>query len=141
MIRLYKPLRMLVSMLAGTLAGALFRRIWKIATREDEAPKPTDAQRGWGEILLAAALQGVIFALVKAAADRGMAEGARKLTGVWPGESGRRNGKRRYDGRIRRLTGVPDSDRHQRTGRDGLCVACSRTSDSLFCVATSLTWP
>jgi hypothetical protein len=102
MIRLYKPLRMLVGVLASMLAGALFRRVWKIVTREDDVPKPTDAQRGWAEILLAAALQGVILALVKAAADRGMAEGARKLTGVWPGHSGRQARKRRDDGQIRR---------------------------------------
>ena len=36
--------------------------------------------------LPAAALQGAIFALVKAAVDRGGAEGFRKLTGVWPGD-------------------------------------------------------
>jgi hypothetical protein len=34
----------------------------------------------------AAALQGAIFAFVKAAVDRGGAEGFRKMTGVWPGE-------------------------------------------------------
>jgi hypothetical protein len=30
-------------------------------------------------------VQGAIFAVVKAAVDRGAAEGTRKLTGVWPG--------------------------------------------------------
>jgi hypothetical protein len=33
-------------------------------------------------------LQGTIFALVKAAADRGAAEGTRRLTGIWPGDEG-----------------------------------------------------
>ena len=42
--------------------------------------------RGWREILLAAALQGAIFAVVRAAVDRSAAEGTRKLTGVWPGD-------------------------------------------------------
>ena len=37
-------------------------------------------------ILAAAALQGASYALVKAAADRGAAEGTRKLAGIWPGE-------------------------------------------------------
>ena len=32
----------------------------------------------------AAALQGAIFAIVKAAVDRASAEGVRKLTGSWP---------------------------------------------------------
>lgn len=82
---LYKPAGMLVSVLGGVVAGAIFKRVWKVAAREDDAPKATDAQRGWREILLAAALQGAIFAVVKAAVDRGAAEGTRKLTGVWPG--------------------------------------------------------
>ena len=73
-------------MLGGVLAGAIFKRIWKAAAGEDEAPKATDAQSGWREVLVAATLQGAIFALVKAAVDRAAAEGTRKLTGVWPGE-------------------------------------------------------
>jgi Protein of unknown function (DUF4235) len=67
---LYKPVGMLVSVLGGMLAGAIFKRVWKIAAREDDAPEAADAERGWREILLAAALQGAIFALVKAAVDR-----------------------------------------------------------------------
>jgi hypothetical protein len=50
--------------------------------------KATDARRGWREILAAAALQGAIYALVKAVIGRGTAEGTRKLTGVWPGKDG-----------------------------------------------------
>lgn len=86
---LYKPVSMLASVTAGVLAGAIFNRVWKITAREDDAPKATDAGRGWREVLLAAALQGAIFAVVKAAVDRGSAVGTRKLTGVWPGEAGR----------------------------------------------------
>jgi Protein of unknown function (DUF4235) len=94
MIKLvYKPVSMLVSVLGGVLAGVIFKRIWKITAREDDAPKATDAQRGWREVLLAATLQGAIFAVVKAAVDRGAAEGTRKLTGVWLGDEGQRSGK------------------------------------------------
>ena len=87
MIKLvYKPVSLLVSVLGGILAGAIFKRVWKLAAREDDAPKATDARRGWHEILPAAALQGAVYAVVKAAVGRGAAEGTRKLTGVWPGE-------------------------------------------------------
>jgi hypothetical protein len=34
-----------------------------------------------------------VFALVKAAIDRGAAEGTRKLTGIWPGDTGQPPGK------------------------------------------------
>ena len=75
-------------MLGGLLAGVIFKQAWKLAAGEEEAPKATDARRGYGEVLLAAALQGAIFALVKAALDRGAAQATRKVTGWWPGESG-----------------------------------------------------
>jgi hypothetical protein len=83
---LYKPVSLLVSVLGGIVAGAIFKQVWKLAAHEDEAPKATDAQRGYGEVLLAATLQGAIFALVKAALDRGAAQATLKLTGFWPGE-------------------------------------------------------
>jgi predicted metal-dependent enzyme (double-stranded beta helix superfamily) len=90
---LYKPVGVLVSVLGGIVAGAIFKRVWKVTAGEEDAPKATDAQRGWREILLAAALQGAIFAVVKAAVDRSAATGVRKLTGVWPGDKGQQAGK------------------------------------------------
>ena len=85
---LYKPVGMLVSVLGGVLAGAVFKRAWKVTAGEEEAPQATDARRGWREVLLAAALQGAIFGLVKAAVDRSAAEATRKVTGTWPGDEG-----------------------------------------------------
>ena len=83
---LNKAIGLLVGILGGMLARSVFKKIWQAVTGEDEAPKATDARRGWREILLAAALQGAIFAVVQAALDRATAEGAAKLTGEWPGE-------------------------------------------------------
>jgi hypothetical protein len=83
---LCKPVSILASVLGGMLAETIFKKAWKMAARQDEAPKATDAGRGWGEVLAAAALQGASYALVKAAVARGAAEGTRKLTGIWPGE-------------------------------------------------------
>ena len=83
---LYEPFGMIVSVLGGLIAGAIFKRVWKLAAHEDETPEATDAQRGWREVLIAATLQGAIFALVKAATDRGAATATRKLTGFWPGK-------------------------------------------------------
>lgn len=83
---LYRLMTMVISVLSGMLAAAIFKRVWKVAAGEEEAPTATDARRGWREVLTAAALQGAIFALVKATVDRATAEGTRKLTGVWPGD-------------------------------------------------------
>jgi hypothetical protein len=83
---LNKAAGLLVGILGGMLARALFKKLWQAVTGEDEAPKATDARRGWREILLAAALQGAIFAVVQAALDRATAEGTARLTGDWPGD-------------------------------------------------------
>ncbi|MCW6010534.1 DUF4235 domain-containing protein [Micromonospora sp. CPCC 205371] len=80
----YKPVGLLLGVGAGMVAGALFKQVWKMAAGDDDAPNATDEDRGWGEVLAAAALQGAIFAVVKAAVDRGGAAGMRRLTGRWP---------------------------------------------------------
>jgi hypothetical protein len=92
---IYRAVGMLVSVLGGLLAGAIFKKVWQLAAREDDAPRAVDASRGWHEILIAAALQGAIFAVVKATLDRFTAMGTQSLTGTWPGEeSGGKNGKK-----------------------------------------------
>ena len=83
---LYKNVSLLVSVLASLLAGVIFKKVWKLAAGEDEAPKATDADRGWPEILAAAALQGALFAVIRAAMDRAAAHGTQRLTGTWPGD-------------------------------------------------------
>lgn len=80
----YKPVGILLGMGAGAVAGLVFKQVWKLASGDDDAPNATDEDRGWGEILLAAAIQGAIFAAVKAAVDRGGATGVRRFTGEWP---------------------------------------------------------
>jgi hypothetical protein len=81
---LYKPIGLVLGALAGAVAGLAFKEIWRVVAHDDDAPDATDENRGWGEILAAAALQGAIFAVVKAAIDRGGATGVRSLTGKWP---------------------------------------------------------
>ena len=80
----YKPVGLLLGIGAGALAGFVFKEIWKLASGDDDAPNATDEERGWGEIIAAAALQGAIFATVRALVDRGGAVGVRKITGNWP---------------------------------------------------------
>lgn len=80
----YKPVGLLLGIGAGAVAGFVFKEVWKLAVGDDDAPNATDEDRGWGEVLAAAALQGAIFALVKAAVDRGGAVGVRRVTGQWP---------------------------------------------------------
>ena len=57
-------------------------------TRAKMVYRPADLVAGLLASLLAAGLDGTIFALIKAVIDRGAAEGTRKLTGTWPGKEG-----------------------------------------------------
>lgn len=81
---LYKPFSIAFSVAGGVAAGIVFKQIWKRLSGEDDAPQATSQEYGWGEVLAAAALQGAIFAVVKAAIDRGGAVGVRRITGDWP---------------------------------------------------------
>ena len=94
---IYRAVSMLAGVVGGLLAGAIFKKTWQLAARDDQAPKATDASRGWHEIIIAAALQGAIFAVVKATVDRLAAAGTHSLTGTWPGEDS--SGKKEAQGK------------------------------------------
>lgn len=83
---LYKPFGLLASVLGGILAGAAFKRIWQAVAGERDTPNATDRRRGWGEVLLAASLEGAVFGAVKAGVDRAGATGFARATGIWPGD-------------------------------------------------------
>jgi len=75
---LYKPFGIAFGIAGGVLAGAIFKQVWKRLSGEDDTPDATSSDYGWAEVLAAAALQGAIFAVVRAAIDRGGA----KVTGA-----------------------------------------------------------
>ncbi|WP_018546336.1 DUF4235 domain-containing protein [Streptomyces sp. LaPpAH-108] len=80
----YKPVGFVLSWTGGALAGLAFRKAWMAIRHEEDAPDALDRDRGWGEILFAAALQGAIFAVVRSAVDRTGAKAIERSTGVWP---------------------------------------------------------
>jgi hypothetical protein len=80
----YRPLAMLLGAAAGVAAGSMFERGWRAVSGSDRVPRAIDQDSGWGEILLAAALHGAVFAVVKAAAERVSATGVQRMTGTWP---------------------------------------------------------
>lgn len=86
---LYKPIGTVVSVAGGIAANSVFRQLWKRTTGDEQAPEATDRARTWREILIAAAIQGAVFGLVKAAVDRAGATGFDRLTGEWPGKNGK----------------------------------------------------
>lgn len=85
---LYRPIGIVSSVLAGLIANAVFKRVWRKAATDGETdpPKPLERDYRMRQILAAAVLQGAIYAVVKAATDRGGARAFEKMTGEWPGK-------------------------------------------------------
>ena len=77
----YTPLSIATSVAGGLLASAVFAQIWKRVEDPDQAPPdPKDLNRSTAKVLSAAALQGLVFGLVRAAVDRAGARGYRAIT-------------------------------------------------------------
>lgn len=85
MTAIYKPIGIILGLIAGQIGKKLFNFVWtKI---DDEAPpKPTTQDTSWAKILTSAAIQGMILRTTRAVVDRYGAKGWSYLTGVWPGE-------------------------------------------------------
>ena len=78
---LYKPLSIGMSVLGGLIAGKIFTEIWqRINPDDEEPPEPQDLSRSARELFIAAAIQGLIVGLVRAALARTQAHGYRALT-------------------------------------------------------------
>ncbi len=82
---LYKPFGIVLGLLAGFAGRQVFNAIWG-KLDDEEPPEATTELAPWGKVLAAAALQGAIFAVVRAAVNRAGAKSFEHLTGVWPGE-------------------------------------------------------
>ena len=66
----------------------MFKQVWKHATPGDQedAPKALESEYALREVLIAALIQGAIFAVVKALVNRGGARAFERWTGEWPGD-------------------------------------------------------
>jgi chorismate-pyruvate lyase len=82
----YRPIGLLGGILAGVVSGTIFKQVWKRVADADDAPGALQSEYSIREVVLAAAIQGAIFAATKAAIDRLGAQGFTRLTGSWPGD-------------------------------------------------------
>jgi hypothetical protein len=78
---MYLPLQIAISVAGGLLAGKVFTEVWqRISPSDQEPPDPKDLNRSGREAIAAAALQGLVFGLVRALVDRAGAHGYRAVT-------------------------------------------------------------
>jgi hypothetical protein len=78
---LFLPLSIASSIAGGLLAGKIFTEIWqRVSPSDQEPPDPKDLDRSGREAVAAAALQGLVFGLVRAAVDRASAKGYQAVT-------------------------------------------------------------
>lgn len=77
----YKLVSLASGILGGSLAGAVFTRLWRAAFGAAEVPEPTALNRSIRDVLIVGAVQGAVFGLVKAAVGRITAQQYRRFTG------------------------------------------------------------
>ena len=85
---LYRPFALVLGTAGGLVAARTFREIWVRATPHHRTSAPTalESQYNARQGLVAAAVQGAVFGVVKAGIDRAGARAFQRWTGEWPGE-------------------------------------------------------
>jgi hypothetical protein len=71
-------------LLGGALADAVFSRFWRAVGDAGEVPEPAALDHSIRDVLVAGALQGAVFGLIKAALERISAKSYLQLTGQKP---------------------------------------------------------
>ncbi len=85
---LYRPVGIVSSLVAGIVAKSIVTKIWTKAVpgTDNDPPKPLESDYTMRTILAAALVEGAVYAVVKAATQRGGARAFERATGEWPGK-------------------------------------------------------
>ncbi len=82
---LFVPVSVLSGLLAGVIGKRLFGAIWGLID-DQEPPKPEHRRVPLGKLVLALAIEGALFALVRGLVSHGSRQAFSRVTGAWPGE-------------------------------------------------------
>jgi uncharacterized protein DUF4235 len=85
---LYRPIGLVSSILGGLAANLIFKKLWQLGApgNQPDPPGPLETEYSTKSILVAAAIQGAIFSVVKTIIDRAGARMFQRWTGEWPGD-------------------------------------------------------
>lgn len=83
---IFRPVSIVAGLVAGLIGKKLFKSLWRVVD-DEQPPKPEERPVPIGKLVLALALEGALFRLVKGLAEHGSRHAFSRLTGLWPGES------------------------------------------------------
>jgi hypothetical protein len=82
---IFLPMRLSAALLSGILGKKLFERLWAVIDAE-EPPQPEQRRIDVRKLVLALAIEGGLFRVLKGLADHSSRSAFARLTGRWPGE-------------------------------------------------------
>ncbi len=97
---IFLPFRLSTGILAGMIGKKIFERVWAMID-DEEPPKAENRLIGLPKLVLALALEGGLFRVVRGLADHGSRRAFAGLVGSWPGEESpttRDEGDRQFRG-------------------------------------------
>jgi hypothetical protein len=74
-----------IGLVGGLIGKKLFGVIWGVID-DEEAPKPEHRDIQFGKLLLALAIEGVIFSITRGVIGHGARHAYARMTGSWPGD-------------------------------------------------------
>ncbi len=82
---LFAPISIALGLVSAMLGKRVFNFVWALVA-EEEPPSAEDRVVPWPRLVVAGAIQGMIFRLMRIFVDRGLRRMVMSLTGRWPGD-------------------------------------------------------
>jgi homospermidine synthase len=82
---LFIPFSIAGGLIAGFISKKIFDLAWGLVD-DEEPPEPEHRDVPWVKLMVALAVQGAIFRMMRGLADRGSRLAFFRFTGSWPGE-------------------------------------------------------
>jgi hypothetical protein len=79
------PISIVAGLVAGKISGRIVERLWAVFS-PDSPPDAKDRDIDLVKLVVAAAIQGAIFRVLKTASDQYTRRALYRTTGKWPGE-------------------------------------------------------